>query len=141
MSWIAKSGEGKRLAGIEYCHEDKMECMGARDMRYRWFDEEERQRKGMMPLEEPEGQTGASSVKKRRVARMELFSAVIAAGLFLYGLATEDIPLLYLSAAFFLNAACPFAPLLGEPFGPFLANLLRGFSIVLFFGAFFLAFF
>ena len=110
-------------------------------MRYRWFDEEERKRKGRMPPETAEDVTmGAQRMRKRRVARMELFSAILAVVLFLYGLVMEDLPLLYLSAAFLLNAIRPFAPLLGEPIGPFLANLLWGFSIALFLGAIFLAF-
>ena len=110
-------------------------------MRYRWFDEEERKRKGKALSEAAEDPGSPAAWKKRRLARTELFASVIAAGVFLYGLATEDIPLLYLSAAFFLNAIRPFALMLGEPFGSFLANLLWGFSIALFLGAVFLAFF
>ena len=115
-------------------------------MHYRWFDEDEdedeRRRMGRFSREKPEDDAPTpSDVKKRLSGRMEVFGSIMAAGVFLYGFAVRDIPILYLSAAFLLYVASPYVRRLGEPTGPFLSNLLRGFSIVLFFGALLMTFF
>ena len=108
-------------------------------MRYRWFDKEKTQ--GGRPLSEAEGLPEVPSIKKRRVARAELFGLLLSAVVFIYGLFVEDIPILFLATAFFLHKLRSYTGYLGEKAGAFLDNLFQGMSLALFVGALFMAFF
>ncbi len=110
-------------------------------MRYRWFDVDgtEKEKPGMP--RRTERQEEPAPVKKPRGARGELVGILLTVVVLLYGVATEDLPIIYLAMAFLVYEMRPFAMLLKAPVGPFLGNLLWGFSIALFFGAIFMAFF
>ncbi len=95
-------------------------------MRYRWFDKEEEE----IPQK-----------KKPRVARGELTGIFISVVIFLYGMSQRDIPAIFVAVAFLMHEVRPIVMLLGDPAGSFFSNLLQGFSIVLFLGAFFMIFF
>ena len=109
-------------------------------MRYRWFDEGEGDGKSEPPstAKDPFSPAG---VKKRILAREELIGGLLAVVVLVYGMATGDIPILFLALAFLAHGMRSFTKYLGKSAGPFLSNVLKGLSLALFVGAVFLAFF
>lgn len=109
-------------------------------MRYRWF-ENDGEKIDEMGL--PAVRTGKDTKPLRKpkyFSRTMITGVLLAMLVFFYGIAHNDIPLILLSGSFFAGSLRPLVQLLNEPVGKFLANLLYGFSIVLFFGAIILAF-
>ncbi|MBR4694589.1 MAG: hypothetical protein IKO94_00740 [Selenomonadaceae bacterium] len=109
-------------------------------MRYRWFAEKEGEDEREEDLQE-KPEPSSDGKKRRALSRMELFGTLLSVAVLLYGMAVEDVPIIYFSLAFLVHELRSFAVLLGEPAGTFLGNMLRSLSIVLFLGAFFLTFF
>lgn len=116
-------------------------------MHYRWFDEEDPVDAFGMPLSrgeidcmEREQERAEAPDAEHLYTRGEKVSIVLAAVLLLTGLWTADERLFLISAAFLLYEVRKLVEVFGGKQGHNLANVLKGFSIVLFFGAFFLAF-
>lgn len=116
-------------------------------MRYRWFDDGEHVDEFGMPLSrgeidrmEREEEHAAEPDAEHLYTRGEKVSIVLAAALLLAGLWTADGRLFLISAAFLLYEVRKIVEAFGGKEGHNLANVLKGFSIVLFFGAFFLTF-
>lgn len=110
-------------------------------MRYRWFDEDRTREERVARLREAEVREEPAATEKRRLFRGELFGSLLAVAAILYGAFTEDLPIIYLAMAFLVYELRAFTVLLGGRVGPFLGNLLWGFSVALFLGAIFMAFF
>jgi len=124
-------------------------------MRYKWFktheevyeemlenEEEAKKRKYTVAIKESEYIDPASprGVKKRIVARNELFGTVIALVVFLYGIFTADVPITYIGLAFLLFEGRFLTKLLDEEKAAFVGRIMYILSIFLFFGAFIIAF-
>lgn len=122
-------------------------------MRYKWFksheevyeelleaEEEANKRKFNAEEEEKTDPASPRGVKKRIVARNEIFGSIIAVCVFLYGIYQTDIPIIYIGLAFLLFEGRFVTKFLEEPKGEFLNRILYIMSIFLFFGAFIIAF-
>ena len=110
-------------------------------MRYRWFDSGEDKNdemgiKKMRPVSEE-----VTPIKKPRFfSRAMITGMLLSTVALIYGLMRRDVPLIFLAAAFIINGLIPLTGFLSKGAGHFLANLLKGFSVALFFGAIALAF-
>ena len=112
-------------------------------MRYRWFDKEENHvdeyglRKSRAEWDrEDDGQ------KPRRIfSHGEITGMVLASVLLLYSLFAGDIPMLFFALSFLIFMGRRLTALMEERKGTALGNLLKGFSIALFFGAIVMAIF
>lgn len=82
-----------------------------------------------------------NSVNKEPLRRTETYGIVISAVALIYSISTADRALLFFSVSLLLYLI---RPIVAAPFGKYsntIQNLLKGFSIALFFGAIFFAFF
>lgn len=110
-------------------------------MRYRWFakDREDEDEFGIpmrsMPEEEPEEEP-----KKKLFSHSELSILVVTFLVMLYGISEYDIPVLFFTISVLLFLLRRLTVLMQSPHADTINNLLKGFSIALFFGAIFLAF-
>lgn len=104
-------------------------------MHYRWFEkDQEKQDEFGLPKSRAEQQKDEDP-PKNLFSRGEITGIVLSSVLLIYSLALLDIPILLFSAAFLLQVPRKFAARAQRPWGHELSNLLKGFSISLFFGA------
>ena len=124
-------------------------------MRYKWFkthtevyeelleeEEEEKKRKYNALINETETIDPASpqGIRKRIASRNELFGSIIALVVFLYGVFTVDVPIIYIGLAFLLFEGRFLTKLLPKEKGAFVERIMYILSLFLVFGAFIIAF-
>ena len=74
------------------------------------------------------------------LTRGEITGILLAAGVFLYGVVAADVPVVFLSVSFLGFMCRRFFTHNGHPWGAFVGNVLKWFSLVLLAGAFLLTF-
>ncbi len=113
-------------------------------MRYRWFAEDRKTEDEFgLPLsraaeeseKEPEEDSG-----KIRFTRVELTVLLLTTVIMFYSLYTGDIPVFFFTLSVLILLLRKLTQLLKQPQADTISNLLKGFGISLFIGAFFLAF-
>lgn len=109
-------------------------------MRYRWFADGENDRLDEFGLPKTRTPEISEEPSIKKISRAERSGMLISAVVFAYGVMTRDVPIIYVSVAFLIYELSALTQLLGEKSGRFWGNLLRSFSIALFFGAIVLMF-
>ncbi len=113
-------------------------------MRYRWFAKDRKTEDEFgLPLsraaeeseKDPEEDSG-----KIRFSRVELTVLLLATVVMFYSLYTGDIPVFFFTLSVLILLLRKLTRLLKHPQADTISNLLKGFGISLFIGAFFLAF-
>jgi len=110
-------------------------------MRYRWFAKERETEDEFGLPQSRAAEEEKTPEKKRLFSPWELICILLASLMMLYSTSVADIPMLFFAVSAQLIILRKLTVLMNSPYAGTLNNLLKGFSIGLFVGAVFLAFF
>ena len=91
------------------------------------------------PIEEA-AEKAAEEKTKLRFSRGEIAGSFMALFVFIYSLSVDDLPVVFMAAAFLLFMVKKVVAVYGGHYGKTCSNVLQGFSIAMFLGAVVMAF-